>query len=163
MFISDGRGRDSACLTAAQGKPMSNAFDLERFVTAQQGVYETALAELRVGAKRSHWMWFIFPQVQGLGHSSMAQRYAIADIDEARAYLKHPLLGRRLIECTEAVNLVAGRSALEIFGRPDDLKFRSSMTLFEAADPAGGAFARALDRYYSGVRDPRTMEILESI
>ncbi len=139
---------------------MSEAFDLERFVEAQQGVYETALAELRGGAKRTHWMWFIFPQIQGLGHSSMAQYYALADIDEAQAYLTHPLLGRRLLECTEAVNAVTGRSALDIFGRPDDLKFHSSMTLFEAADPTVTAFATALDHYYNGARDPRTMEIL---
>ncbi|ACP23898.1 hypothetical protein NGR_c00950 [Sinorhizobium fredii NGR234] len=139
---------------------MSEAFDLERFVKAQEGVYESALAELRAGAKRTHWMWFIFPQIQGLGHSSMAQYYALADLDEARAFLKHPLLGRRLRECTEAVNAVRGRSALSILGRPDDLKFRSSMTLFEAADPTVGAFAKALDHYYHGARDPRTMEIL---
>ncbi|WOS63201.1 DUF1810 domain-containing protein [Sinorhizobium fredii] len=139
---------------------MSEAFSLERFVEAQQGVYETALAELRAGAKRTHWMWFIFPQIRGLGHSSMAQYYALADLDEARAYLGHPLLGRRLVECTEAVNGVTGRSALAIFGRPDDLKFRSSMTLFEAADPTVDAFAKALDHYYNGVRDPRTMESL---
>ncbi|OAP41606.1 calpastatin [Sinorhizobium glycinis] len=139
---------------------MSEAFDLTRFVEAQQGVYETALAELRAGAKRTHWMWFIFPQIRGLGHSSMAQYYALADIAEAQAYLKHPLLGRRLLECTEAVNTVTGRSALEIFGRPDDLKFRSSMTLFEAAAPTVGAFARALDHYYNGARDAQTMEIL---
>ncbi|MEY9167431.1 uncharacterized protein (DUF1810 family) [Sinorhizobium fredii] len=142
---------------------MSEASDLERFVKAQQCVYETALAELRAGAKRTHWMWFIFPQIQGLGHSPMAQRYAISNVDEARVYLRHPLLGRRLLECTEAVNAVTGRSALDIFGRPDDLKFRSSMTLFEAADPTVGAFARALDHYYNGARDPRTREILGRI
>ncbi|WP_018234976.1 DUF1810 domain-containing protein [Ensifer sp. BR816] len=139
---------------------MSEAFDLERFVAAQQGVYETALAELRAGAKRTHWMWFVFPQIRSLGHSSMAQYYALADIDEARAYLTHPLLGRRLVECTEAVNAVRGCSALEIFGRPDDLKFRSSMTLFATADPTIAAFKEALDRYYDGTRDPRTTEIL---
>jgi uncharacterized protein (DUF1810 family) len=139
---------------------MSEAFDLERFVEAQEGVYETALAELRAGAKHTHWMWFIFPQIEGLGHSPTAQYYALSDIDEALAYLRHPLLGRRILECTEAVNAVKGRSALEIFGRPDDLKFHSSMTLFEAAAPTVGAFARALDHYFDGARDPRTIEIL---
>ena len=142
---------------------MSAALDLERFVAAQQGVYDTALAELRAGAKRTHWMWFIFPQIQGLGTSPMAQRYAIADIHEAQGYLGHPLLGRRLVECTEAVNAVTGRSALDIFGRPDDLKFRSSMTLFEAAAPTVGAFASALDRFYNGARDARTVEILGGV
>lgn len=139
---------------------MSEAFNLERFVEAQEGVYEAALAELRAGAKRTHWMWFIFPQIQGLGHSPMAQYYALSDVDEALAYLRHSLLGQRILECTEAVNAVSGRSALEIFGRPDDLKFRSSMTLFEAADPTVGAFTRALDHYFDGARDTRTIEIL---
>ncbi|WEX77845.1 DUF1810 domain-containing protein [Sinorhizobium numidicum] len=139
---------------------MTEAFDLERFVKAQENTYAAALAELRAGAKRTHWMWFIFPQIEGLGHSPTAQYYALSNIDEARAYLKHPLLGRRILECTEAVNAVRGRSALEIFGRPDDLKFRSSMTLFEAAAPTIGAFARALDHYFDGVRDTRTTEIL---
>lgn len=139
---------------------MSEAFDLERFVEAQQGIYETALAELRAGAKKTHWMWFIFPQIQGLGHSATAQYYALSDIDEADAYLRHPLLGRRLLECTDAVNALEGLSALEIFGRPDNLKFHSSMTLFALAAPTVGAFKRALDRYFDGVKDGRTMEIL---
>ncbi|MCA1369256.1 DUF1810 domain-containing protein [Bradyrhizobium sp. BRP14] len=138
----------------------SEAFDLERFVQAQESTYATALAELRAGAKRTHWMWFIFPQIAGLGHSPTAQYYALSGPDEARAYLGHPLLGRRILECTEAVNAVSGRSALEIFGRPDDLKFRSSMTLFEAAAPTVGAFGRALDLYFDRVRDARTIEIL---
>lgn len=141
---------------------MSRDFDLERFVEAQKGVYETALAELRAGAKQSHWMWFVFPQIQGLGHSSMAQYYALSDIDEVLAYLRHPLLGRRILECTEVVNAVKGRSALEIFGRPDDLKFRSSMTLFDAAAPNVGVFASALDHYFDGAKDPRTIAILNS-
>jgi len=139
---------------------MSDTFDLERFVEAQQGIYETALAELRAGAKKTHWMWFIFPQIQGLGHSATAQYYALSDIDEADAYLRHPLLGRRLLECTDAVNALEGLSALEIFGRPDNLKFHSSMTLFALAAPTVGAFQRALDRYFDGVKDGRTMEIL---
>jgi uncharacterized protein (DUF1810 family) len=138
----------------------SETFDLQRFVQAQESTFATALAELRAGAKRTHWMWFIFPQIAGLGHSPTAQYYALSGLDEARAYLRHPLLGRRIVECTEAVNAVRGRSALEIFGRPDDLKFRSSMTLFEEAAPTVGAFARALDLYFDGIRDPRTIEIL---
>jgi uncharacterized protein (DUF1810 family) len=105
-------------------------------------------------------MWFVFPQIQGLGHSSTAQYYALSDLDEADAYLRHPLLGRRLLECTEAVNALEGLSALDIFGRPDNLKFHSSMTLFALAAPTVDAFARALDHYFDGVKDTRTMEIL---
>jgi uncharacterized protein (DUF1810 family) len=136
------------------------AFDLERFVAAQESTYPAALAELRAGAKRTHWMWFIFPQIAGLGHSPTARFYALSGLGEARAYVGHPLLGRRILECTEAVNGVRGRTALEIFGRPDDLKFCSSMTLFEASAPDVGAFTRALDLYFDGVRDKRTIEIL---
>ncbi|ABR58950.1 DUF1810 family protein [Sinorhizobium medicae] len=136
------------------------AFDLERFTAAQEGSYPAALAELRAGAKHTHWMWFIFPQIAGLGRSPTAIYYALPGLPEARAYFGHPLLGRRILECTEAVNGVRGRSALEIFGRPDDFKFRSSMTLFEAAAPEADAFARALDFYFNGVRDPKTLEIL---
>lgn len=136
------------------------AFDLERFVAAQESTYPAALAELRAGAKRTHWMWFIFPQIAGLGHSPTARFYALSGLGEARAYVGHPLLGRRILECTEAVNGVRGRTALEIFGRPDDLKFCSSMTLFEAAAPDVDAFTRALDLYFDGVRDKRTIEIL---
>ncbi|WP_208180029.1 DUF1810 domain-containing protein [Sinorhizobium medicae] len=134
------------------------AFDLERFTAAQEGSYPAALAELRAGAKHTHWMWFIFPQIAGLGRSPTA--IYLPGLPEARAYFGHPLLGRRILECTEAVNGVRGRSALEIFGRPDDFKFRSSMTLFEAAAPEADAFARALDFYFNGVRDPKTLEIL---
>jgi uncharacterized protein (DUF1810 family) len=136
------------------------AFDLERFVAAQESTYPAALAELRAGAKRTHWMWFIFPQIAGLGHSPTARFYALSGLGEARAYVGHPLLGRRILECTEAVNGVRGRTALDIFGRPDDLKFCSSMTLFEAAAPDVDAFTRALDLYFDGVRDKRTIEIL---
>ena len=136
------------------------AFDLERFVAAQESTYPAALAELRAGAKRTHWMWFIFPQIAGLGHSPTARFYALSGLGEARAYVGHPLLGRRILECTEAVNGVRGRTALEIFGRPDDSKFCSSMTLFEAAAPDVDAFTRALDLYFDGVRDKRTIEIL---
>lgn len=136
---------------------MSDAYQLGRFVAAQEGVYERALAELRAGAKRSHWMWFVFPQVAGLGASPMAQRYAIGSLEEAEAYLAHPVLGERLRACTAAVNAVAGRSAHAIFGSPDDLKFRSSMTLFARAAPGEPLFADALARYFDGAPDPRTL------
>lgn len=131
--------------------------DLSRFVEAQAGVHEVALAELRAGRKRSHWMWFVFPQVEGLGTSPMAQRYALAGPDEARAYLAHPVLGPRLVECTRAVLAVEGRTLHEIFGSPDDLKFRSSMTLFEIAAGPGSVFSEALDRRCGGVRDAATL------
>lgn len=139
---------------------MDDPHGLARFVEAQRDSYERALSELRAGAKRSHWMWFVFPQVAGLGLSPMARRYAIASLDEARAYLAHPILGERLRACTDAVNGVSGRTANEVFGAPDDTKFRSSMTLFAHADPADARFRAALDRYYGGGEDPRTVEIL---
>ncbi|OAI45468.1 calpastatin [Rhizomicrobium sp. SCGC AG-212-E05] len=131
----------------------------QRFIEAQDGVYQQVLAELKAGAKRSHWMWFIFPQIAGLGHSAMAQRYAIANIEEARAYLAHPLLGERLRECTQAVLDVSGKGAHQIFGSPDDLKFRSSMTLFDQASP-DGIFRVALDKYFDGKDDPLTISKL---
>jgi uncharacterized protein (DUF1810 family) len=136
---------------------MSDTYDLGRFVAAQEGVYGRALAELQGGDKRSHWMWFIFPQIAGLGASPMAQRYAIGSLAEAQAYAAHPVLGARLRACTAAVNAVAGRSAHAIFGSPDDLKFRSSMTLFARAVPGEPVFADALARYFDGVPDPRTL------
>lgn len=138
------------------------ASDLSRFVEAQAGSYADALAELRAGAKRTHWMWFVFPQVEGLGTSPMAQRYALAGPDEARAYLAHPVLGPRLQDCTRAVLAVEGRTLHEIFGSPDDLKFRSSMTLFEIAAGPGSVFSEALDRYCGGERDAATLGRLKS-
>ena len=139
---------------------MADSFHLQRFLDAQARTYATALGELRLGRKRTHWMWFIFPQVAGLGLSSTAQFYAIGSLDEARAYLAHPVLGPRLRDCTATVNALEGRSANEIFGFPDDLKFRSSMTLFRAAAPDEPAFGAALARYFEGEPDPRTLEIL---
>jgi uncharacterized protein (DUF1810 family) len=136
---------------------MAEPYTLERFVAAQEGVYERALAELRAGEKRSHWMWFIFPQVAGLGSSPMAQRYAIGSLDEAKAYLAHPVLGDRLRACTAAVNGVTAPSAHAIFGSPDDVKFRSSMTLFTRAAPEEPLFAEALARYFDGQPDPLTL------
>ncbi|CAO4155206.1 DUF1810 domain-containing protein [Methylorubrum extorquens] len=138
-----------------------DAFDLNRFVEAQDGLYEDALAELRSGRKQSHWMWFIFPQIAGLGSSAMARRYAIRSLAEAQAYLAHPLLGERLRTCTRAANAWEGRSAHALFGAPDDVKFRSSMTLFAQADPDDPDFARALATFFEGRPDPLTLERLE--
>jgi uncharacterized protein (DUF1810 family) len=137
-------------------------YELERFVDAQRPVYEDARAELRRGRKQSHWMWFIFPQIEGLGRSETARRFAISSREEAEAYLEHPVLGARLRECTRLVNLVQGRSAEEIFGRPDDLKFRSSMTLFADAASDNQVFTEALRKYFGGAFDPLTLERLRS-
>ena len=133
--------------------------NLERFVEAQAPVYDRALAELKAGRKQSHWMWFVFPQIAGLGNSPMAQHYAIQNLAEARAYLAHPLLGARLRECTQAVMGVESRTAHDIFGSPDDLKFRSSLTLFDLASP-GDIFRAALEKYFSAEADPLTVEKL---
>jgi uncharacterized protein (DUF1810 family) len=136
-------------------------FDLGRFVEAQKQSYAQALAEIRAGRKESHWMWFIFPQFDGLGFSPMAERYAIKSLDEARAYLTHPTLGPRLVECVEAALGVEGRSARAIFGTPDDLKLRSCATLFAEVSPAGSGFERLLAKYYGGGRDVRTLRLLD--
>ncbi|MBA9071001.1 uncharacterized protein (DUF1810 family) [Methylobacterium sp. RAS18] len=138
-----------------------DAFDLNRFVEAQDGLYADALAELRSGRKQSHWMWFIFPQIAGLGSSAMARRYAIRSLAEAQAYLAHPLLGERLRTCTRAANAWEGRSAHALFGAPDDVKFRSSMTLFAQADPDEPDFARALAIFFERRPDALTLERLE--
>ena len=127
---------------------------------AQEGVYDRALRELRSGRKQTHWMWFVFPQLAGLGSSSMAARYAISSKQEARAYLDHPVLGTRLIECTNAVLSVNDRTANEIFGDPDDLKFCSSMTLFETVGQEDAPFGKAIESYYDGRRDERTLDLL---
>ncbi|MDH2313884.1 DUF1810 domain-containing protein [Methylobacterium brachiatum] len=142
---------------------MPDPFDLKRFADAQHGIYEQALQELKAGHKRSHWMWFIFPQLAGLGSSAMAERYAIGSLDEARAYLQHPVLGQRLQACTAAVSAVAGRTAHQVFGTPDDMKFRSSMTLFTQADPEQPAFRQAMERYCGGAQDRRTLALLALI
>ena len=135
-------------------------WDLERFVAGQRDSIDDALAELRAGRKRTHWMWFVFPQLAGLGGSDMARRYAIRSAGEARAYLAHPVLGARLIACCEAALAVEGRSAHQIFGSPDDLKLRSCATLFAHVSEPGSVFHRVLDRFYAGVPDPRTLERL---
>ena len=137
---------------------MENA-DLERFVDAQAGIYERALLELRAGRKENHWMWFVFPQLRGLGMSAMAHHYGLGSREEAVGYLAHPVLGRRLVECAEAVLAVEGRSAMDIFGSPDDMKLRSSATLFAAASPPGSVFERVLAKYYSGEPDDQTLRL----
>ena len=135
-------------------------YDLNRFVEAQKSNYDDAVAELRAGRKQSHWMWYVFPQLVGLGHSSMSIRYAIKSADEARAYLDHPVLGPRLIECVEAVLAIENRSADDIFGSPDDLKLRSSATLFAHVSPQHSVFERILEKYFNNKPDPRTLEKL---
>jgi uncharacterized protein (DUF1810 family) len=137
---------------------MSDRYELKRFVDAQDGVYEQACAELRAGRKRSHWMWFVFPQIRGLGSSPTAVRFAISGMEEARAYLEHPVLGLRLRECAGIVVGVEGRTVEEIFGYPDDLKFHSSMTLFAKASAEAGVFGEALGKYFGGEMDRETLE-----
>ena len=141
----------------------SDTFDLQRFLQAQETVYQRALAELRSGLKQTHWMWFIFPQIEGLGRSETSHFYAVKSIGEARQYLDHPVLGARLVECAEAVLAVEGRSAAQMLGYPDDLKLKSSMTLFEQADGAGSVFARVMDKYFAGERDAATLAILKQL
>jgi uncharacterized protein (DUF1810 family) len=136
-------------------------FGLERFVQAQQSAIDEVRRELRQGRKCSHWMWFIFPQLKGLGKSWNADHYGISSIEEAQAYLRHPVLGPRLIECTKLVNAIEGSSAEEIFGDIDSVKFRSSMTLFAETDPGESAFTTALEKFFAGRRDPLTLELLK--
>jgi uncharacterized protein (DUF1810 family) len=138
---------------------LNDPFELGRFVAAQDRVYASVVGELRAGRKESHWMWFVFPQIAGLGYSSMSARYAISGLDEARAYLAHPILGPRLRECAWLVLASRARSAEEIFGHVDALKLRSSMTLFHRAEPAEAAFGDVLDRFFGGVEDERTDEL----
>ena len=138
----------------------SDRYDLNRFVQAQADDYEQALSEIRRGRKRSHWMWYIFPQIDGLGFSSMSRRYAIKSLAEAEAYLSHPILGPRLTECAEAALQVEGLSALEIFGSPDDMKLKSCATLFARVSSAGSVFERLLEKYYHGEPDGKTLRLL---
>jgi uncharacterized protein (DUF1810 family) len=141
----------------------SSGSDLERFVQAQEPVIGQVLKELRAGRKASHWMWFVFPQLEGLGHSPMAQRFAIASRAEAQAYLAHPVLGPRLRECTRLVNEVEGRDIEEILGYPDNLKFRSCMTLFAQVSADHRVFTDALRKYFAGEYDPLTLERLGQV
>jgi uncharacterized protein (DUF1810 family) len=135
-------------------------YNLSRFVQAQQDDYAQALAEIRSGRKRSHWMWYVFPQFDGLGHSSMSREYSIKCVSEAEAYLRHPILGPRLLECCQAALSVEGRSAFEIFVSPDDMKLRSCATLFACVSPAGSVFHRLLDKYFQGGRDDKTLRLM---
>lgn len=151
-LLRDGRGWYGAVVDVP--------FDLVRFVNAQEPMYDRVCAELRNGRKSSHWMWFIFPQLRGLGSSSMAEKFGIGPRAEARAYLDHPVLGPRLRECTMLVSQIEGRSVEEIFGYPDDLKFRSSMTLFASVAPGDRVFRDALEKYFGGEPDARTLELL---
>ena len=139
---------------------MVDPHDLDRFVRAQEDSYAPALAEIRSGRKRSHWMWYVFPQFDGLGYSPTSRRYSIKSAAEAVAYLKHPILGPRLLECGEALLGVEGRSALDIFGSPDDMKLRSCATLFASVSPSGSVFDRLLDKYFQGRRDDATLRLM---
>jgi uncharacterized protein (DUF1810 family) len=145
--VSGGRGADP--------------FDLQRFLDAQRDVYERALAELRAGRKRTHWMWFVFPQMEGLGVSETSRYYGIGSREEAAAYLEHPVLGPRLVQCAEALLALEGKSASQVFGYPDDLKLRSCLTLFADVGGAHSVFLFVLEKYYGGQRDSRTLELLQ--
>ena len=135
-------------------------YDLDRFVRAQEEDFDRALAEIRGGRKRSHWMWYIFPQFDGLGFSSMSRRYSIKSLAEAEAYLRHPVLGPRLVACAEAALAVEGKSAFEIFGSPDDMKLRSCATLFARVSPPGSVFDRLIDKFFQGRPDGETLRLL---
>ncbi|MEM7591823.1 MAG: DUF1810 domain-containing protein [Cyanobacteria bacterium P01_A01_bin.83] len=137
-------------------------FNLNRFISAQENVYNSALLELKNGSKRSHWMWYIFPQLDGLGRSATARHYGIKSIEEARAYLNHPILGKRLLECANAILNIEGKSALEILGYPDDLKLKSSMTLFDCV-ASDTIFVSVLDKYFSGEQDHKTLQLLKKL
>lgn len=139
----------------------NDPYNLSRFVEAQAGDYEQALAEIRDGRKRSHWMWYVFPQIEGLGSSPISRRYAIKSLDEARAYLDHPVLGQRLVECAESALSVEGWSASDIFGSPDDMKLKSCATLFAEVTPPDSVFARLLNKFFAGERDSRTLGLAE--
>ena len=139
---------------------MEDPFDLDRFLNAQAGVYPQVLVELRAGQKRSHWIWFIFPQMKGLGSSSHAHFYGIGSLEEAAAYWRHPVLGTRLEECTRLVNQIEKRTIEQILGYPDDLKFRSSVTLFSRAAPEAAVFTQALEKYFACQPDELTLELL---
>jgi len=139
---------------------MTDPYDLSRFVEAQEGDYEKAIAEIRSGRKHSHWMWYVFPQFEGLGSSFTSRRYAIKSLAEAKAYLNHPVLGPRLLECVEEALGIEGRSAHDIFGSPDDMKLRSCATLFAHVSAADSVFDRLLDKYFNGKVDDKTLQLL---
>ena len=141
----------------------SDPFELSRFLKGQDRVYDRVLSELRSGRKRTHWMWFVFPQIKGLGYSSTTQYYSIKSKEEARQYLNHPLLGKRLRECAESILALEGLSASSIFGYPDDLKLKSSMTLFTSVAEPQSVFSRVLEKYFQGNRDERTLALLDRL
>ncbi len=147
----------------ADDKASSDPFDLGRFLAAQEGAYERALGELKGGRKKSHWMWYIFPQIEGLGTSAYSRNYSIKSLGEARSYLSHPILGPRLRECCEALMQLQGLSASAVFGFPDDVKLNSSMTLFSVAAGPASIFQKVLEKYFSGERDDKTLEILKRL
>lgn len=146
--------------TSSHPRSTEDPHNLRRFLRAQEGDYEQALSEIKSGQKRTHWMWYIFPQIDGLAFSATSKHYSIKCIEEARAYLDHPVLGPRLLQCAEAVVCVEGRSAADIFGSPDDLKLRSCATLFACVSPPGSVFERLLKKYYRGGRDEKTLRLL---
>ena len=148
-------------IKATDSVPYLDRFDLARFLAAQDEVYPRALGEIRAGRKQSHWMWFVFPQPIGLGTSATARHYAIRSVAEAHAYLAHPTLGHRLRECTETLLRVRGRSASEIFGCPDDVKLRSSMTLFASVAEEGSVFEQVLEHHFGGKPDPLTLKFID--
>jgi uncharacterized protein (DUF1810 family) len=153
--------RQAVDMSITQNAPGTNdPYNLNRFVEAQHGSYERALSEINSGRKRSHWMWYVFPQLDGLGFSSTSKLYAIKNLDEARAYLEHPVLGPRLLACAEAVIRIDGRTASQIFGSPDDMKLKSCATLFACVSPGGSVFHQLLARYYGGGVDSKTLRLL---
>jgi uncharacterized protein (DUF1810 family) len=154
-------GGEPGMIKGNDASDRDDSFELSRFISAQERIYDIVLDELRSGRKRTHWMWYIFPQIDGLGHSSTTKHYAIKSMEEARQYLAHPVLGTRLVECAEAVLAVEGRSISDIFGYPDDLKLKSSMTLFASIAEPNSVFERILDKYFQGERDVRTLRLLE--
>jgi uncharacterized protein (DUF1810 family) len=159
--LNNRQDKESNMMSTDDSISRDDPFDLSRFTKAQERIYDTVLAELRSGRKRTHWMWFIFPQIDGLGHSMTTKLYAIKSIEEARQYLKHPVLGARLSECTGAVLAVEGRTVADIFGFPDDQKLKSSMTLFAAvAENTHSVFISVLEKYFQGVQDDRTLQLL---
>ncbi|MFA5072689.1 MAG: DUF1810 domain-containing protein [Nitrospirota bacterium] len=139
----------------------NDPFQLHRFITAQENIYDNVLQELRNGKKQSHWMWFIFPQIEGLAQSTTSNYYAIKSIQEAEHYLNHPILGMRLIECSELVLVVEGKSISQIFGHPDDIKFKSCMTLFACVEGSNSLFIKVLDKYFNGEQDSKTIALLK--
>jgi len=153
-------GEHSGVVAVIVVRVNADPHNLSRFLEAQDEDYERALSEIRAGRKRSHWMWYVFPQFHGLGSSSTSQHYAIKSVAEARAYLAHPRLGPRLVECAEAALHVQGRSAHDIFGSPDDMKLRSCATLFASVSPGDSPFQRILDKYFAGEPDDRTVRLL---